>query len=280
MRIAITGGNGRIGRAVTAMAVSQGHAVVCIDRVPPPEDASRPGVTDVQAEVTDYAAVKRALTGCDGVVHLAAIPSPLGHPDHEVHNNNVVGSYNLLSVAAELGIRHVCQASSINAIGGAYSRWPRYDYFPVDEGHPTYNEDPYSLSKWICEMQGDSFARRYETMSISSLRFHGVVQDRAAMMRYGSIEERAAKHLWGYTRLDATARACLLALSVQWTGHEVFYIVAPDTAMDQPSRELAGRHFPDVPIRGDFSDRRSFFDCAKAERLLGWSHNESTGGNE
>jgi nucleoside-diphosphate-sugar epimerase len=280
MRIAITGGNGRIGRAVTARAVSQGHTVVCIDRVPPPEDAVRLGVTDVQAEVTDYAAVKQALTDCDGVVHLAAIPSPLSHPDHEVHNNNVVGSYNLLSAAAELGIRHVCQASSINAIGGAYSRWPRYDYFPVDEGHPTYNEDPYSLSKWICEQQGDTFARRYETMSISSLRFHGVVPDRAAMMRHGNLEERAAKHLWGYTRLDSTARACLLTLAVEWTGHEVFYIVAPDSAMDQPSRELAGRLFPDVPIRGDFGDNHGFFDCSKAERLLGWHHNDLSGGNQ
>ena len=281
MRIAITGGNGRIGRAVTAMAVSQGHAVVCIDRVPPSEDAARLGVTDVQAEVTDYAAVKQALTGCDGVVHLAAIPSPLGHPDHEVHNNNVVGSYNLLSAAADLGIRYVCQASSINAIGGAYSRWPRYDYFPVDEGHSTYNEDPYSLSKWICEQQGDTFARRYETMSISSLRFHGVVPDRAAMThRSAEGMERAAKHLWGYTRLDATARACLLALSVQWTGHEVFYIVAPDSAMDHPSRDLAERFFPDVPIRGDFDGNHGFFDCSKAGRQLGWHHNESSGGNQ
>ena len=281
MRIAITGGNGRIGRAVTALAVSEGHAVVSIDRVPPPGDAARAGVTDVQAEVADYAAVEQALKGCDAVVHLAAFPSPWGHPDHEVHNNNVVGSYNVLSAAAQLGIRHVCQASSINAIGGAYSRWPRYDYFPLDEQHPTYNEDPYSLSKWICEQQGDSFARRYETMSIASLRFHGVVPDRAAMMRHGhSGRERGAKHLWGYTRIDATARACLQALSVEWAGHEAFYIVAPDTAVDHPSRELAEQYFPNVPIRGDLSDGRGFFDCSKAERLLGWRHDDPPGGHQ
>lgn len=278
MHIAVTGGVGRIGRAVTALAVSEGHTVVCIDRVPPPEDATRSGVTDVQGEITDYDAIMQALLGCDAVVHLAAFPSPHGRPDHEVHNNNVVGSYNVLSVAAQLGIRYVCQASSINAIGGAYSRWPRYDYFPLDEEHPTYNEDPYSLSKWICEQQGDTFARRYETMSISSLRFHGVVPDRATMMGYGSGNvERAAKHLWGYTGMDAAARACLLALAVQWTGHEAFYIVAPDTAVDQPSRELAQRYFPDVPLRSDLDGGDSFFDSSKAERLLGWHHNSSGG---
>jgi nucleoside-diphosphate-sugar epimerase len=277
MHIAITGGNGRIGRAVAALAVSQGHTVVSIDRVPPPEDTARSDITDVEAEITDYAAMERALDGCDAVVHLAAFASPHGRPDHETHNNNVVGSYNVLSAAAHQGIRHVCQASSINAIGGIYSRWPRYDYFPVDEEHPTYNEDPYSLSKWICEQQGDSVARRYDAMAISSLRFHGVVPDRAAMSRFGNAE-RAAKHLWGYTRLDATARACLLALTPQWTGHEAFYIVAPDTAVDEPSRELAARYFPDVPVRGDLADRSGFFDCSKAARLLGWHHDESSGG--
>src|SRR5580765_2907292 len=89
----------------------------------------------------------------------ALIPSPRGFPDHVVHNNNVVSSSNALSAAARLGIRRVCQASSINATGASYSRWPRYDYFPLDELHPTYNEDAYSLSKWMCAEQGDSFAR-------------------------------------------------------------------------------------------------------------------------
>ncbi len=273
MHIAITGGNGRIGRAVTALAVSEGHTVVCIDRVPPEQDNARPGVTDVLLEATDYAALHQAFEGCDAVVHLAAYPMPYGRPDHEVHNNNVVGSYNMLSAAAHHGIVRVCQASSINAIGAAFSRAPRYDYFPLDEAHPTYAEDSYSLSKWICEQQADSFARRYETMAISSLRFHGVMPDRATMLRFtGGDDARPAKHLWGYTRMDATARACLLALAVEWTGHEVFYIVAPDTASEQPSRALAEQYFPDVPFHRDLGGHDGFFDCSKAERLLGWRH--------
>ena len=55
-------------------------------------------------------------------------------------------------------------------------------------------------------------------------------------------------------------------------GHEVFYLAAPDTTVDVASRELAARFFPNVPIRGDLSGRQSFFDSAKAERILGWSH--------
>lgn len=273
MKIAITGGSGRVSRAVIELVLAQGHSVVSIDRMAPPQDMIQPDVQYVEAELTNYAAFEQALHGCDALVHLAAIPSPKGHPDHVVHNNNVVASYNALSAAASVGITRVCQASSINATGGFYSRWPRYDYFPLDEQHPTYNEDPYSLSKWICEQQADSFARRYEAMSIASLRLHGVTPmnfvrhdpDRSKML---------AKHLWGYTRLQAVARACLLALTAPFNGHEVFYIVAPTTMMDVPSLELKHQFFPDVPVRGDLSGNRSFYTTAKAERLLGWKHED------
>ncbi len=272
MRIAVTGGSGRIDRAVIALARARGHSVVSIDRVRPADGAS-PDVTLVEADVTSYADVEQALRGCDALIHLAAIPSPHGHPDYEVHNNNVVGSYNALSAAAHLGLTRVCQASSVNATGAVFSRWPRYDYFPLDERHPTYNEDPYSLSKWLCEQQADSFARRHGSMSIASLRFHWVVPERAAASNGASPDNPwLAKQLWGYTRIEAAARACLLSLTADFEGHEAFYIVAPDTMMDAPSPELKGRFFPDVPVRGDLGGRRGFYDCLKAERLLGWKH--------
>ncbi len=275
MRIAITGGGGRIGRAVIELALQQGHSVVSIDRALPRPDTVQPDVTFVQAELTDYGMFEQALYGCDALVHMAAIPSPRGHADHVVHNNNVVTSYNALSATAQLGIKRVCQASSINATGAAFSRWPRYDYFPLDEQHPTYNEDPYSLSKWICEQQADSFARRYDGMAITSLRFHGIVPERAAAVRPdNAFRDLVVKHLWGYTCLQAAARACLVSLTAPFTGHEVLYIVAPDTVTERPSLELQAEFFPNVPLIGDLGGNHGFFNTAKAERLLGWMHNE------
>lgn len=272
MRIAITGVSGGVGRAIEALALERGHVVVGIDRVVPHE--RRDGAGFVQADMSEYEKLVDAFAGCDAVVHMAAIPSPRGgDPDHTIHNNNVVGSYNALRAAAEHGITRVCQASSVNAIGHAYSRNPRYDYFPLDEEHPNYSEEPYSLSKWICEQQADAFARRYEDMRIASMRFHWVVPDRASAARHFTADgPNVEKHLWAYTRTDAAADACLRSLDAPFVGHEVFYIVAPDTTVDVPSRDLAARYFPDVPIRGDLSGNRSFFDSSKAERLLGWKH--------
>ena len=276
MKIAVTGGSGRIGKAIVDMALTRGDSVVSIDRVNPEDNAAQSNITYIQADITDYTAFENALRGCDALVHMAAIPAPGHHPDHEVHNNNVIGSYNALRAAVEVGIYRVCQASSVNATGLSYSRRPRFDYFPLDEDHPSYNEDPYSLSKWICEEQANSFARRYENMVISSMRFHWVVPERAtALQATGySQTEAGAKNLWAYTRFDSAALACLLSLTADFQGNEVFYITAPDTIVDTPSLELKQKFFPDVPVRGDLSDHKSFFNSSKAERLLGWKHDQ------
>ncbi|MDZ4717167.1 MAG: NAD(P)-dependent oxidoreductase [Roseiflexaceae bacterium] len=276
MQIAITGGNGRVGRAVTDLALAQDHTVVIIDRTLP--ESEQQGVSAIRADITDYEAIEHAFRGCDAVIHLAAIASPIGNPPHVVHHNNVIGSYNALCAATHLGITHVCQASSINATGAAYSRQPRFDYLPLDERHPTYNEDPYSLSKWICEEQAHSIVRRNEGMTIASLRFHWIVPDRTFALQHGQEHnDWLPKHLWGYTNIEAAARACLLALTAAYKGHEVFQIVAPDTMMTIPSFELAQRFFPNLPIQGDLSGTTGFFDCRKAEQLLGWKHNEESG---
>ena len=271
MKIAITGGSGGIGRAITDLGLSQGHQIVSIDRVTPSE--LREDVIYIQADASNYDALVAGFASCDAMIHMAAIPHPMNEPNHIVHNNNVVGSYNALRAAVENNIMRICQASSVNAIGQAYSRVPRYDYFPIDEEHPNYAEDPYSLSKWICEQQGDAFARRYGGISIASLRFHWVLPDRAyAAKQYTQVDWKPDKHLWAYTRRDAAADACLLAVQTDLKGHEVFYIVAPDTASMTPSSELAAQHFPTVPIKGNPQGRWSFMTSAKAERLLGWHH--------
>src|SRR4029079_9173395 len=105
--------------------------------------------------------------------------SPFRHPDHIVHNNNVTGSYNALRAAVEQGIRKICQASSVNAIGLSFSREAHFDYFPIDEKHPPHEDEPYGLSKSTCEATADTFARRYEDLRIASMRFHLVCVDRA-----------------------------------------------------------------------------------------------------
>lgn len=273
MRIAVTGGNGDMGRSLIPYLLEQGHTIVSIDRALPTTNIR--GAKFLIADTRDFGQFIASLRDCEALIHLAAIRTPLDHPDPVVYADNTVSSYNALSATSALGIKRVCLASSINAIGGAFSRSPRYDYFPVDEKHPTYAEEPYGLSKWVLEQQADAFARRFEWMTIASLRLHMLLDERrTALQRTATMGEAAIKHLWAYTLFSEASRAILLSLTADFTGHEVFYIVAPITAAEKPSLELARQQYPHVEIRGDFSGYASFFNCAKAERLLGWTHQE------
>jgi UDP-glucose 4-epimerase len=275
MRIAVTGSAGRLGRAVVDLAVAQGHRVVGIDL---PGHPGAPSVTASAvhrtADVRHYDQLRAAIDGCDALIHLAAHIRPGDQPDHVVHNDNVTGSFNALSAVAGSGIHRVCLASSVNAIGGAYSRRPRYDYFPVDEQHPTYSEDPYGLSKWVAEQQADAFARRYPDMAIGSLRIHGVkdVRPVTRCLPDPARFDLDARHLWGYVLLAAAAAACLQTLRAPFSGHEVFYIAAPDTSVDVASESLRRGFYPQVPVRDELVGNQGFFNCGKAQRVLGWRH--------
>ena len=274
MRIAVTGGSGDMGRNLIPHLLEQNHTVVSIDRALPATNI--PGVSLLITDTRDFGQFVASIRGCDALVHLAAIRAPLNHPDPVVYAENTVGSYNALSAASALGIKRVCLASSINAIGGAFSRSPRYDYFPVDEQHPTYAEDPYSLSKWVLEQQGDAFARRYEWMTIASLRLHWLLDSRErAVQITATMGDVATRHLWAYTLLSEASRAILLSLTADFIGHEVFYITAPHTASSKSSQELAREYYPATEVQGEFSDHTSFFNCSKAGRLLGWTHQEN-----
>ncbi len=281
MNIAVTGGSGRLGRVLIDQLLEHGHTVRSLDRVTPPESqAARLALpspsplsfTDVDMNNLD--ALMEAVRGVDAIIHLAAFPGPFGHPPGLVYSNNTIISHNVLNAASMLDIRKICMASSINAIGHLASKEGRYDYFPVDERHPSYNEDDYSLSKWVLEQQGDSFARRNHDLTISSLRFSGLPDEPVTPNEdpLTTKEEGRARGLWSWTLISEAARACELAIKADFKGHEVFYIVAPRTSSAHPSLELVQHAYPEVPITGDISGHRALFDSSKAGRMLGWVH--------
>ena len=107
-------------------------------------------------------------------------------------------------------------------------------------------------------------------MSIAALRLHAL-RERSAVNESlrGPAAGFARRDLWGYTPPGDAARACLAAVTAPFDGYETFYVVAADTASDEASMTLRDRHYPDVPVVGDLSARRSFFDSSKAARILG-----------
>lgn len=271
--IVVTGGSGRLGRVTVALLVAEGYRVRSLDRAGRPAEPAHEAVQFADVDMNNLAALTDAVRGADAIIHLAAFPGPWGQPPGVVYANNILINYNVLYAASELGINKVALASSVNAYGGLGSKLGHFDYFPVDENHPTYNEDDYSLSKWIGEVTADSFARRFPDMTISSLRFHAL-PDAAPELQsvlHGR-DEGVARNLWGWTLIAEAARASLLAVLADFRGHERFNIMAPRTTSTYTTAELAAHAYPDVPFRRELPGHTSFFDCSKAARLLGWVH--------
>lgn len=268
MRIAVTGAAGRLGRHVVARAVRAGHEVVATD-LPGATGEPAPAVEWRAADLTDLDQARAALAGAEAVIHLGGLTHPR-YPEPEVHRVNVNGTYHVLVAAEEHGLAGVCLASSVNAIGGVFSAEPRYDYFPVDEDHPGYAEDPYSLSKWIVEQQSAAFARRRPDAAFSALRLHGLRDDAEAARSRGPDDGPARKDLWGWVSFDAAAAACLLAALRPSPGHAVYHIVADRTITSTPSAELAARFYPGVPLRSPLPGNAGFYSTARATAELGW----------
>lgn len=86
MKLAITGCSGKVGRVVVREALEQGHTVVGIDRVTPTVDWTKSNTfVFIQTDLEDFDAALNALKGCDGVIHLAAIPTPT---DYKIASHN------------------------------------------------------------------------------------------------------------------------------------------------------------------------------------------------
>jgi hypothetical protein len=116
--------------------------------------------------------------------------------------------------------------------------------------------------------------RRYPNIRIASLRLSWSIQAPFEALAEES-DEGSRKDLWGWVQEDSGADAFLRAVTSEspgWSGHESFFIAAPTLRMRGNVEDLRERFYHDVPIKEGKDLSKGFFDCGKAERILGWVH--------
>ena len=112
--VLVTGGTGAFGVATTRWLTRAGHDVVVFARHEP--SALPTGARFVQGDIGDAESVRRAMDGCDTVVHLAwALSGSITHAEAEPIN--LGGTRNVLSAMAETGCARLVFASSVTAYG-------------------------------------------------------------------------------------------------------------------------------------------------------------------
>jgi uronate dehydrogenase len=206
MRVVVTGAAGAIGTAVTAGLTALGDRVVAVDRVgfDPPA-----GAEGVVADVLDAAAMRDAVVGADGVVHLASIPREASLPDileSHVHTCGV-----LLDAMVATGVRRFVYASSNHAVG----RTPRTDRLTTDTRPRP--DSFYGVGKVAAEALGSLYADR-----------HGFD---VVACRIGSFRSRPAsrRHLSTWLSHDDAVRMVAAGLRAHSPGFAVLYGISANT---------------------------------------------------
>lgn len=269
MKVAVTGANGRVGKGVVQELLAHQHQVRTITLEPWEIE----GTENVVGDIRSYEQIEEALAGCEAVIHLAAIPSPIKGKDAYVFQNNVMGVYHVTLAAGLHGIKRIAIASSDCAIGITFAHQKTEPvYLPTNEQHPATPDNCYGMSKLVGEQIAQGMAKRFN-ISIASLRISLVVEPE----KYNSAHFQKELHhpelnyssnLWSYIDLRDAARAFRLAVEKDLGGHQIFHITAKNSRSVLPTQDLIQQYYPRAEIRKDYVAYESLQDCSKAEEIL------------
>jgi dihydroflavonol-4-reductase len=147
--VLVTGATGFVGWHVARTLIERGARVRALVR--PPGRVRELEVETVAGDLRDPESLRRAVTGCGVVYHVAAdyrlwCPEP-----RELYASNVDGTRNVLEAALAAGVDRVVYTSTVGCIGG------------IDEEAPVSIEQmhgPYKRSKFLAEQIALEFSRR------------------------------------------------------------------------------------------------------------------------
>jgi UDP-glucose 4-epimerase len=275
MRIAVTGGLGRLGSYVMRALLPE-HDAVAIDRIA--GDGTLPAVA---ADLRDEAALRCAFAGADVVIHIGGIDRSAGAPDQETLETNVLGTWNVFTASQAVGVRRVvlCSSSAVTGLDHSNPDMPPL-YLPIDEDHPLRPKDAYGVSKRTGETIAEAFARD-GAMEVLALRpvFIAFPAMQNFMAGRGAGEEGRAEpmpFLRAYISPEDCAQAFLLAATMPaYAGYDAMFIAADDSFAEEPTvPRMSAIYGAQLSVRqpGRYADdpMASSIDSSRARRILGW----------
>ncbi len=262
MKVLVAGSRGYCGRGVVQALRRHGWPVVGFDVLPLETLPADPEHVEFSGDIGDVDFLARAVAGCQGVINATvyrpsdprlraalAPGSPLETADILQQRISVTGTFNLLEVAWQSGVRQAVLLSSGRVV---WDHFVRRDQSAVAPGWqataetPLNYSDAYGLSKHLQELVGRHFAAVHG-MAVTIFRPWWVVD--GGLDRNRMDEPLAADTVplspAGMVDYRDLGEACYLALLHQRPGAEIYY-----------------------PVAGPGCD--DHFDAARLRRDLGW----------
>jgi nucleoside-diphosphate-sugar epimerase len=147
LRVLVTGATGFTGGHLARALAARGDVVWALVR-PSSAHLLTPGITPIEGDLTDPAALARAVAGVDAVYNVAAIYRQAGLPEdrYRAVNARAVGA--LIEAAGRAGVRRVVHCSTVGVHGDV-------EHPPAGEDAPLKPGDVYQRTK----LEGERVAR-------------------------------------------------------------------------------------------------------------------------
>jgi len=282
-KVVVTGTAGNLGSHLVPLLVADRFEVKGID-VAEPASPPPQGSSFEKVDLADSEAARRAIEGCDFVVHCASIFPRLPYKDHEYIDNNIKGTWNVYTAAVALGIDRIVLTSSVNAVGNVNippAAWP------VKEESQFSFGGLYCLSKHFQEDIARHFADKGQvrTLALRPSTFcpAGEMGFGVGLLhgRYVSVDDMATAH----------AAAARVISGAQEPGGPLAAFEAFNTTYQPPYTQddlgrlgpgadtaaLVKMHWPKEyewmaahGYQGQALSAVAVYDNSKAKRLLGW----------
>ena len=206
----------------------------------------------------------------DGVVHLAANPSPTGHTRVNVFDN-LVSAHNVLQAAGDLGISRVDYASS-EMVTGLQTEGVVAARIPFDEPERRPSPNPYALGKYVSEVVVDSLVLASPATAWVGLRINDVI-DPDGYERFRdewADPSLSSVNFWSYIdarRYGVPRRARGQEHRARGVPHRRRRHAAKRGLRDLMAESYGGfDQFAD-----DYEDPRSAFGCGTIKALFAWT---------
>lgn len=283
-RIFFTGGSGKAGKHVVSYLLEQGHSVMNVDLMP----LDYQGVNNLIADITDSGQMFNAMSSYaglaelelgngipkfDAVVHFAAVPRILIKPDNETFRVNTIGTYNVIEAAVKLGIEKIIIASSETTYGICFSDGKTNPkVLPLEEDYDVDPMDSYGLSKVVNEKTAQSFQRR-SGFDIYALRIGNVIEPHEYAQlfpHYFDNPEVRRRNAFCYIDARDLGQIVDLCLKNDGLGYQIFNAGNDQNGAIIPSKKLAEKFFPNVPISRELGEHEALFSNRKIREILGF----------
>ena len=178
--ILITGGAGFIGSNLCEYFLKLNHSIICLDNLSTGYLQNiepllpNPNFRFINGDIRDLDACKNAVSGCDYVLHQAALGSvPRSINDPIATNDvNVNGFLNILIASRDAKVKRFVYAASSSTYGDSAT-------LPKTENVIGKPLSPYAVTKYLNELYADVFSKTYtiETIGLRYFNVFGPKQD-------------------------------------------------------------------------------------------------------